>query len=128
MAAPYQPGACIAVGGHSARRSGAKFYAPALWPLLSLQLVGRWAGATVLVYVEEALKERALQPDGAPVALPAAAPGATEGGAPSVEAALPPLAARIAKVEEALGTLAAKEHSTSEQAAAPPGAAAAAGA
>ena len=68
-----KPGVSIAVGGHSARRSGAKFYARALWPLLSIQLVGRWAGATVLEYVEEALKERALQPDGAPVAAPATA-------------------------------------------------------
>ena len=45
------------LGGHSARRSGAKWCARLGWPLATTQKVGRWAGSTVLEYVEEALHE-----------------------------------------------------------------------
>ena len=53
LAPPGHP----APGGHSARRTGAKTYARAGWPVASIQAVGRWASATVLEYIEEAIRE-----------------------------------------------------------------------
>ena len=46
------------VKGHSPRRSGAKFRARSGWAVYMVQFLGRWAGATVLEYIEEALANR----------------------------------------------------------------------
>ena len=45
------------VSGHSLRRSGAKHLARIGVPLHWIQFAGRWGGATVMIYVEEALQE-----------------------------------------------------------------------
>ena len=47
----------VAVGGHSARRSGAKRYAREGWGELAIRNLGRWASAAVLGYIEEAYSE-----------------------------------------------------------------------
>ena len=45
------------ISGHSARRSGAKRNARNGMALDDIQALGRWGGATVLEYVEEAFTE-----------------------------------------------------------------------
>jgi len=45
------------LGGHSARRSGAKRYARRGWTLAAISRHGRWGSSAVLAYVEEALAE-----------------------------------------------------------------------
>ena len=47
----------ITVGGHSARRSGAKRCALEGWHITAIQHSGRWASSQVLEYVEEAYAE-----------------------------------------------------------------------
>jgi len=47
------------LGGHTPRRSGAKRRAREGWPLNLIMLLGRWASAAVLGYVEEAMTETA---------------------------------------------------------------------
>ena len=48
----------IPVKGHTPRRSGAKSRARTGWAVFMIQFLGRWAGATVLEYIEEALAQR----------------------------------------------------------------------
>jgi hypothetical protein len=72
--------------GHSARRAGAKRYARANWSASCIQHIGRWAGPTVLGYIEEAYAE-----------LPLDAAAACRHGE---DAALPALASRVAAVEK----------------------------
>ena len=55
----------VSVGGHSARRSGAKRCAREGWHILAIQHLGRWASAQVLEYVEEAYAESPQGPQGA---------------------------------------------------------------
>ena len=45
------------LGGHSARRSGAKFYARQGWHVTAIQHLCRWASSQVLEHVEEAYAE-----------------------------------------------------------------------
>jgi len=52
------------ISGHSARRSGAKRRAREGWLLNVIMLLGRWAGTSVMAYVEEALAELAISGDG----------------------------------------------------------------
>ena len=59
---------CGPLTGHSARRSGAKYYARTGWTLPAIQRLGRWASKQVMKYVEEALSETTVRPT-----LPAAA-------------------------------------------------------
>ena len=47
----------VAVGGHSARRSGAKRCAHEGWHITAIQHLGRWANTQVLEYVEETYAE-----------------------------------------------------------------------
>ena len=47
----------VSLGGHSARRSGAKRCAREGWQVLAIQHLGRWASAVVLEYIEEAYAE-----------------------------------------------------------------------
>ncbi|CAK0845264.1 unnamed protein product [Prorocentrum cordatum] len=81
------------LGGHSARRSGAKRYARSLWPLSSIQTVGRWASCTVLEYVEEALTDLPLDGQGRT---------ASSSSEPPPEAQLEPLARRVANLEASM--------------------------
>ena len=53
-----------ALSGHSARRSGAKRRAREGWALSIIMLLGRWAGSSILAYVEEALAELPISGDG----------------------------------------------------------------
>ena len=52
------------ISGHSARRSGAKRRAREGWQLNVIMLLGRWAGSSVMAYVEGALAELAISGDG----------------------------------------------------------------
>ena len=45
------------LGGHSARRSGAKRYARLGWQLSAIQYLGRWASTAVLGYIEDMMAE-----------------------------------------------------------------------
>jgi len=74
------------VKGHTPRRSGAKRYARAGWAVQCIQHLGRWAGSTVLEYIEEAYAE-----------LPLEAAAACRRGEDS---AIPDLTARIKSVEQ----------------------------
>jgi len=98
-----------ALGGHSPRRSGAKAYARAGWAVPSIQGVGRWAGATVLEYAEEALGELPRGHDGLaipPGGTPALRTGPSQAVVPACSGqanlALEPLTDRVRVVEAAL--------------------------
>ena len=53
-----------ALGGHSARRTGAKRLARAGWATDAIQYLGRWASAVVLGYIEEAAADLPIQTGG----------------------------------------------------------------
>ena len=79
-AGPQQPTADIM--GHSARRSGAKFFARCGWALWQVQFHGRWGSDAVKAYIEEAFAEIAEEwalDSAAPVNPP---PGPEEGSVP----------------------------------------------
>ena len=50
---------CVGMSEHSMRRMGAQYYARRGVPLATIQHIGRWGSATVLLYVEQALEGRA---------------------------------------------------------------------
>ena len=82
------------LGGHSARRSGAKRYARMGWTLQVIMHLGRWASAAVMAYVEEALAE-----------LAPGAPRKLEESVEDWQSPLPALSVRVAAVEEKLEAL-----------------------
>ena len=90
------------LGGHSARRSGAKAYARAGWAVPDIQCVGRWAGPTILDYAEEAVRELPRGGDGRPILVGGAPPAlaGSSGASEDVSSlACAPLAERLARVE-----------------------------
>ena len=91
------------LGGHSARRTGAKFWARMGWGWMSIKSHSRWKSAIVLEYVEEAITE----------GLDHSAPDAIASRASSQVVVAPdagdvsglaPLSERISAVEAALRT------------------------
>ena len=102
--------------GHSGRRSGAKSRARTAWSLWMIQFFGRWASASVLEYVEEALAQRthmwsvssasSASASQALPALPPSAPGIENLlGASQLPGEIASLSDRTSSVECALASL-----------------------
>ena len=100
------------VKGHSGRRSGAKMRARVGWAVWMVQFFGRWAGASVLEYIEEALAQRTQgwsTPSDPGMATPSAAGPpptllAIADGPASNATEIASLSERVAKAEEAIAS------------------------
>ena len=90
------------LGGHSARRSGAKRRARPGWSVLAIQHLGRWASVAVLGYIEEALAELAAGP--APVGGDASRWEEKDSWAQPLES----ISKRVAALKKALGEVKAR--------------------
>ena len=112
------------LGGHSARRSGAKRLARWGWPTASIQFLGRWASLVVLEYIEEAAAEVPLEASGQTLAqkndLETSAPLALRYKDLEVFAArLRAVDARLAVLDSALAALKEDDRKVSEQSSLP---------
>ena len=95
------PNSKVVVSGHTPRRSGAKRRAREGWELSIIMMLGRWASAAIMGYVEEALAELPVAGDGSRRKKPPAKPfDDWEVAVPALEERLKKLEAQLAKVRE----------------------------
>ena len=99
----------VVVSGHTPRRSGAKRRAREGWELSIIMMLGRWASAAIMGYVEEALAELPVSGDGSRRKKPPTNPlDDWEMAVPALEERLKAMGSQLARVRERMSKSEAK--------------------